>query len=315
MYQKYVLFVRKGCHIRASTSSPKEFLVATSRIQTNAPSGIAEPIDTAGREIVLLVAALVALLAAVFGPSVAQHDHYHAFADQRVLFGLPCAMDVLSNLPFAIAGLLGLVMVARLPALPQRGYAALFFVGLIVTTLGSIIYHLNPNNDGLALDRLGMVAGFAGMLGLAAAQRVSQRAGMVTTLTVLLLGPTAVAVWAQTDNLLPWVLLQGGAMLMLLVLAVCKPLPAPSHWYVVNLLPVIGFYAAAKLFELADHQIFELTNQVISGHSLKHIVAALAAWPVLTAIARTQGQHPRGHNVTQSQSPAARNTPPSVHQA
>jgi hypothetical protein len=39
-----------------------------------------------------------------------------------------------------------------------------------------------------------------------------------------------------------------------------------------------------KLLELADHMIFEATHQVISGHSLKHMVAALAALPVIAAI-------------------------------
>ncbi len=262
------------------------------------------------RETILLIAAVLALLAAVFGPSVAQHDHYHTFADQRDLLGLPFAMDVLSNLPFAIAGLLGLVMLVRSPKQPQRNYAVLFFAGLIVTAIFSTLYHLNPNNDTLALDRLGMVAGFAGMLGLATAQRISARAGVATTAAVLLLGPVAVAVWAASANLLPWALLQGGAMVMLLVLSLCKPLLTVPSAFVVNLLPVIAFYTVAKLLELGDHQVFELTNHLISGHSLKHTVAALAAWPVLAAIWRAQNQPRTVHNVATSQRTATHNARP-----
>ena len=47
---------------------------------------------------------------------------------------------------------------------------------------------------------------------------------------------------------------------------------------------VIGLYVLAKVLELADHSVFEMTGELVSGHSLKHIVASFAAWPVLTAI-------------------------------
>ena len=45
-----------------------------------------------------------ALALLLHGP-IAQWASYHAFADQRELWGIPHAADVLSNLPFAIAGL------------------------------------------------------------------------------------------------------------------------------------------------------------------------------------------------------------------
>ena len=56
-----------------------------------------------------LLAALALLAAvAVFGPAFAQPPHLNAFADQRTLWGIPHALDVLSNLPFAVAGGTGL---------------------------------------------------------------------------------------------------------------------------------------------------------------------------------------------------------------
>ena len=58
------------------------------------------------------VAALVALtlpiLAAVAGMEpIPQPAAYHNFADQRVLLGVPHFWNVISNLPFASVGLLG----------------------------------------------------------------------------------------------------------------------------------------------------------------------------------------------------------------
>ncbi len=243
----------------------------------------------------LLLALAIALLAACLGPAIAQHANYHAFADQRAGWGLPHAMDVLSNLPFAIAGAWGLLTLHRTAvavdihsqAAMHRPLSALFFVGLIITAVCSSVYHWQPDAAGLAIDRMGMVVAFAGLLGLAGVDRVSSRAGLWIALAVMALGPLAVVGWMNTGNLLPWAILQGGGMVLILVLAVCQPLK--GSWKI-NLGAVIAAYALAKGLELGDHAIFELTQGLVSGHSLKHILAAFAAWPVIAAM----------HNVSQT---------------
>jgi hypothetical protein len=47
---------------------------------------------------------------------------------------------------------------------------------------------------------------------------------------------------------------------------------------------LIAIYALAKLLELGDHAVYEWTGQLVSGHSLKHVVASFAAWPVVSAL-------------------------------
>lgn len=55
-------------------------------------------------ESALLAACVTLLLVACLGPALAHPGHYHQFADQRTWLGIPCALDVLSNLPFAVWG-------------------------------------------------------------------------------------------------------------------------------------------------------------------------------------------------------------------
>ena len=243
----------------------------------------------------LLVALATAVVIACLGPAVAQYADYHAFADQRTLWGLPFAMDVLSNQPFALLGVWGLVRLrtthtpparragfaALVPCDAQRPLAALFFSGLLLTALCSAYYHLQPNDAGLAVDRMGMLAAFAGLLGLAAADRISARTGQWTAAAVLALGPIAVGVWAITGNLLPWSVLQGGGMVLVVCLALRRPLV--GAWGV-PLAAVIAWYALAKLLELGDHQVLAMAHGFISGHTLKHIAAAMAAWPVIAVM-------------------------------
>lgn len=234
--------------------------------------------------LLLGMAALLAL--ALFGPMLPASAHQHTLADQRALWGIPCALDVLSNLPFAIAGLWGLVALRRVaPGMldaPSRALASLFFAGLVCTAAGSALYHWQPQDAGLLWDRLGMVLPFAGLLGLAGASRVSARAGAAAAGTVLLAGPLAVLWWSHSGNLLPWAVVQLGGMLVVLALA-C--LPRRDGALALHLGAVMALYALAKLFEAADHAVFEATGQAVSGHSLKHVLAAAAAWPVLAALA------------------------------
>lgn len=237
-------------------------------------------------ERLLLALAAALLLGALFGPNIPNPLHYHAFADQRTLWGVPHALDVLSNLPFALAGLAGLWLVrgatagAMRPV--ERHCARLFFAGLVLTALCSAWYHLRPDDAGLGVDRFGMGFAFAGLLGMLAAAQVSERAGRIVALAVAVAAPVTIGWSLATGNVLPWGLLQGGGLALLLALGF---LPPRVDALAVRWGFVLAVYVVAKLFEAGDHLVFQASGQLLSGHTVKHLVAAFAAWPVLTAIA------------------------------
>lgn len=255
------------------------------------------PFQATRREATLFWGCAALLLLALFGPAVAQPANHHHFADTRTLLGVPYGMDVLSNLAFALWGLAGALVLRRLPAdrlLPaQRAAAWLFFGGLVATAGASSFYHLAPDDTGLAVDRLGMVLAFAGLLGLAVADRVSGRAGRTIAAAVLVLGPVGVAVWWATGNVLSWAVLQFGGLLVLGVLCAWRPLPGALG---VRLGAVVALYAVAKAFELGDHAVFGFSHGLVSGHTVKHLLAACAAWPVLAAL----GQKARAASAAQA---------------
>ncbi len=235
----------------------------------------------------LLGASLLALaiMLTLFGPALHQAHSYHEFADQRTWVGIPCAANVLSNLAFLFVALLGLRKLACLPSGQQRQAATVFFIGLGLTAFGSSWYHLAPSTAGLYLDRLSMVPTFAGLLGLAAGARISPRAGHWTTLLSAVAGVLGLVVLGLLNSLWPWSVYQAGGMLLVLWCAtraqvrIQDAVPVKLFW-------VIGLYFFAKILELADFYIFSLLDHAISGHSLKHVLAALAAWPVVAAIQR-----------------------------
>ena len=221
------------------------------------------------------------------------HAHGHPFVDARGWLGLPNALDVLSNLPLFLLGLTGLI--ASMGKAGQSWSAATrlalggFFGGLVLTGLCSAIYHWAPDAQGLVLDRLGMAVTFAGALALAASERIDAASVRPLLWLTATLGVLSATMSLTHGNPLPWVVVQFGGMVLLLWLSVQRPqLDALGVRFAV----LLALYALAKLLESADAWIFHITGELVSGHSLKHLIAALAAWPVLHAMrqnARARG--------------------------
>lgn len=218
------------------------------------------------------------------------YAHGHPFVDARVLWGVPNALDVLSNGPLGLAGILGLLALRGHPLpKPARNGVVVFFVGLVGASIGSAGYHWAPDAAGLMVDRLGMAVTFAGAVALALSERVGQKAPQIA-LPVILACAAASAVLAFTQgNVLPWGVVQFGGMALIAWAALQ---PRLSNAMGVSLGALIGLYALAKLCELNDESIFQLSGEWVSGHTLKHLVAALAAWPVITALMRQNAQAP-----------------------
>lgn len=49
---------------------------------------------------------------------------------------------------------------------------------------------------------------------------------------------------------------------------------------------VVAGHALAKFLEMRDTEIYLLTGELMSGHTLKHLAAAAAVLPVLDALRR-----------------------------
>ena len=231
-----------------------------------------------------VAAITLAVLAWALLPAIPQDPSYHRFADQRQWLGVPNAANVLSNLAFALVGLAGAIRLAsrRRPRFPQATEAGLWCValGLVGTAMGSTWYHLAPSNASLVWDRLPMTLVFAGVLGTAIAQRAGNDIGRLSLALLVPLGIASVAYWKATGDLSLYVALQLGGIvgLLLLMLLTRKGNDSiPWAW-------VVGWYALAKVAEFADQTIFEVTHHLISGHTLKHLLAAAAGaaalWPL-----------------------------------
>jgi hypothetical protein len=227
----------------------------------------------------LIAFTLLCIAAAFLVPAVPQPPAYHQFADRRSVFGIANFYDVASNLGFLFAGIAGLVVIfsgrARFEFADERWPWAVFFLGILLTAFGSSYYHLAPDNARLFWDRLPMTIAFMGLLASQVVDRISVRAGVALLLPMLALGAASVIYWRWTErmdagNVVPYVILQGYAVVALALLAIVArsryTRGGDVYW-------IFGWYVLSKLFEAFDQQIYAFAN-VVSGHTLKHLAAS-----------------------------------------
>jgi hypothetical protein len=238
----------------------------------------------------ILVISLAAIIAAANVDPVPQDPLYHVFADQRAMLGVPNFLNVVSNLPFLIFGILGWRVISSDPETIRSETKlawAIFFFGIALTAFGSGYFHLQPDNDTLVWDRLPMTIGFMSLVSIIVAEYFSQQLGRRLLVPLLLAGAGSVAYWAWTESsgagdLRPYALVQFLPILLIPLIIVLNKSRSDLGRYVWWM---IGFYVAAKIAEQLDVQLFALGG-VISGHSLKHLLASLAPASLIVGLIR-----------------------------
>lgn len=224
---------------------------------------------------------VLSVAAAFLLPAMPQPTAYHDFADKRVMLGVANFLDVASNAGFLLAGVAGLVIVARprtqFTVGAERLPYGIFFAGLLLTAAGSAYYHLVPDNERLFWDRLPMTIAFMSLIAAQIVDRINIRAGLALLVPMLLVGAASVLYWraterAGTGNLVPYGVLQTYSVVILVMMTWLYPSRytrgGDIYW-------VFAAYVAAKVLEFFDVEILAIGN-LVSGHTLKHLVAAAA---------------------------------------
>jgi hypothetical protein len=239
----------------------------------------------------MVAAAMAVAITAVYVLPLARlaHRASGSFADGRTILDIPNGLDVLSNLPFALAGLLGF---ARLPRVaPElRRQAGTFYLALVAVLAGSSFYHLAPSAERLLFDRLPITVAFMSVFALVLGDRVSPLLARRMHPVLLLAAAGAALHWyfggasPGGGDLRPYALVQAVPMVALPALLLFFPGRLDERRFVLAVL----FYGIAKLCELGDAWIWERSG-LVSGHTLKHLLAGAACFLLLPGSRREAG--------------------------
>lgn len=243
----------------------------------------------AASRILIALAVLLAMVLGLQGP-IPQWTDYHAFADQRAWLGIPNAANVLSNLPFALIGLWGLrAFAAPGPATPARAAWIGFSIALICTAAGSAYFHWAPSNGPLVFDRIPIAWACVAIVAAFLADRDLPGWATPRALAIGALAATAAVLywyWSEqhgAGDLRAYLFVQMLPMLLVPVALLIGMRPTErgatvdSAWWA-----MLACYLAAKVAEGLDAQLLQ-TPGVLSGHTLKHLLAALGAALLLRA--------------------------------
>ena len=235
--------------------------------------------------LVIMLLAVVALSSFFFVKAFPQDPSYHHFSDTAIWLDIPNTLNVLSNVPFMVVGIWGLVALwqGRLNILPSNRLAYLsFFMGTALVAIGSGYYHWKPDNTTLVYDRLPMTIAFMSLCAIIISEFVSERWGKWLLLPLLFLGLASVVYWQITEergagDLRFYAVVQFFPMLAMPVILLCGRSAfnaVKGYWL------LLVMYLLAKLCEHFDAPIHQFMI-VVSGHSIKHVLSALGVFCLL----------------------------------
>ncbi len=233
------------------------------------------PTSFTWRNITLVIFAITSLLSFFFVEPIPQDLAYHSFADTRKIWFIANFFDVISNLPYLLVGFAGMSYVfTNWNSADSWGWLILF-LSIFLVAAGSSYYHLNPNNETLTWDRLPMAIGFMALFVIVLGEYVNIKLEHWLLIPMCLLGIFSVIYWHITDDLRIYAWVQFCSLgLLLVVISLYKPNTFQTKYLIYALV----FYTLSKLTEYFDIAIFTFTQEMLSGHTIKHVLAAIGTF-------------------------------------
>ncbi|MGA0023596.1 MAG: ceramidase domain-containing protein [Burkholderiales bacterium] len=248
----------------------------------------AQPHPARTAALVLLVLGPLLWLMIGHGAPILQDRGYHVFADGRSCLGIANFGNVASNLLFLLAGIVGALHAWHSRSGAWRSWLV-FFSGVALVFFGSAYYHGAPDDDTLVWDRLPMTIAFMGLFAALVSEHLGARLELRLLAAALAVGIFSVFWWQYSGDLRIYIWVQGAPLLAIPYVIAAFPGRYDRRHY---LLYGVVLYVLAKMAELLDFQIYSASAGAISGHSLKHLLAAAAVLCVWQMLKKRQSLTP-----------------------
>ncbi len=232
---------------------------------------------------IILFLALLSCLVLLFYGRFPQDSNYHHFADQRKMLDIPHFLNVVTNFSFLFVGVIGLGVVGKISDKGLKHIYSAIFIAFLLLTAGSAYYHLQPNNNTLVYDRLPITVVLMSFFAFIIYERMGPQRGYTAFIVLNILGIFSVIYWILTEqegkgDVRWYALVQFFPIIAIPLLLGLYQSPLA---YTKQIVWMFLFFGLAKLAESFDRSIYNFLHQIISGHSLKHLLMALAGFEIV----------------------------------
>ena len=230
----------------------------------------------------LIITLIAASIWFLISPPIEQAESYHNFADTRTILGIPNFWNVVSNLPFLIVGILGLYNIDSIAKIKTPYFV--FFIGITLCFFGSSYYHWSPTSESLVWDRLPMTIGFMALVAIVINEYINTKKGSIFLWPLLIIGFLSIAYWVFFNDLKLYFIVQFYPLIavpIIMILFNSRYNITSGYWI------LFLAYIIAKILEYYDTSIFN-TLGFMSGHSLKHIFAAIGIFALYKTFMKRQ---------------------------
>ncbi len=230
--------------------------------------------------------AIIFIVALIIHGPIAQNQDYHVFVDARKLFGIPNFFNVITNLPFALVGLLGMQVVSSIKEKKLKHISLAICTGFLLVTIGSGYYHLRPNNNTLVYDRIPIIIIVMSFFAFIIYYSISLKKGYEALIVFNIIGVMSVIYWIMTEHKGHGDLRWYGLVQFFPIVAIPVMLwlynTTFKYWKQIAIIFLL--FGIARISEIFDKEIYDLLNQTISGHSLKHLFMAAAGYEIIVLL-------------------------------
>lgn len=217
----------------------------------------------------IIIFAPLIIFYAFVGP-IAQNEAFHNFVDDQTIVGIKNFHNIITNIGYLIVGMIGVIDYFRKDTRYSLSWI-FFFISVILIAPGSAYYHDTPNSTTLVWDRLPMTFAFMSLTSVVLCELYKIKNHLKLLIPLLGLGAFSVWWWTYSGDLRIYYWVQLTPILSLLYVSFAVKTQSLKKK---NMVAGVLLYGLAMLCEKKDAPIFEALDY--SGHSIKHILAALA---------------------------------------
>ena len=127
--------------------------------------------------------------------------------------------------------------------------------------------------------------GFMGLFSAVLTEFINPKLEKFLLVPAVIIGMLSVIYWHYADDLRFYIWLQAVTFLAITAVIFMYERRFTLRRY---LLYTFGFYILSKFAEFSDSTIYSATNNLLSGHTLKHVLAALAVFSVYLMLRRRE---------------------------